>query len=89
MKSPFKKGQILIVLIGILVVISLNFFQKEVKNFFYLISSPIQENLWQGGSNISGFFEGFFKAAALEEENEELRFKIQELLAENIKLSEL
>ena len=84
-----KRKIILIIIVGVIVVLSLNFFQKEVKGFFYFISSPIQKNLWQGGDNVSGFFEGIFRAKTLEKENEELKLKIQLLLAENASLKEL
>ncbi len=84
-----KRGKVLIVIIGILTVLSLNFFQKEVKGFFYFISSPIQRNLWQAGDDISDFFEGIFKAGNLKKESEDSNLRIRELLAENISLKEL
>ena len=90
MRLPSKKNKILIIIvIGILIVLSLNFFQKTVKGFFYAISSPIQKSLWQTGNNVSGFFEGFFKAKDLKKENEELKLSMQQLLAENASLKEL
>jgi len=88
MRLPSKKNKILIIIVGILIVLSLNFFQKEVKGFFYSISSPIQQNLWQAGDNVSDFFGGIFQGKELKKENEELKLRIQELLAENISLKE-
>ena len=62
MKPPTRKNKVLIItVIGILLVLSLNFFQKEVKGFFYAISAPIQKNLNQAGSNVSDFFSGIFR----------------------------
>ena len=84
-----KKGKFLIIVIGILVVLSLNFFQKEVKGFFYFISSPIQKNLWQTGDSFSSFFEGIFQGEHFKKESEVLRLRIYQLLAENASLKEL
>jgi len=90
MRFSLKKNKILIVVISaILLIISLNFFQREVKNFFYLISAPIQKWLWREGIGISNFFEGILKAKNLRIENEKLKLKNQELLTENIELKEL
>ncbi|MDI6591797.1 MAG: rod shape-determining protein MreC [Patescibacteria group bacterium] len=83
------KNKILIAIIGVLVILSLNFFQKEVKNIFYLISSPIQKGLWQIGERVSNFFETISEIKNLKKENKELKLKIQELLAENAALKEL
>lgn len=88
MKLPLR-SKILISIIGILFIISLNFFQKEIKNFFYLISSPIQKILWETGQKTSLFFETIREIKNLKKENEELKLKIQALLAENISLKEL
>lgn len=89
MKFSLSQNKILIVIAGILILLSLNFYQKEVKNFFYSISSPIQKSLWQKGQGISGFFGDIFKIEDIEKENGELKIKIQKLLAENNSLKEL
>ena len=91
MKLKFSslKNKVLIIFFGILIIIFLNFYQKEVKNFFYLISSPIQKILWETGGKISLFFETIREIRNLKKENEEFRLRIQELLAENIALKEL
>lgn len=83
-----KKIIILILLIFLLIILNLTGFSKTVKGFFYLISSPIQKTLWQAGDNLSDFFEGFLRAGTFKRENEELKLKIQELLAENVSLKE-
>jgi len=64
-------------------------FGKEVKNFFYLVSSPIQKWFWGAGDKVSDFFEFISEMKNLKRENEELKLKIQELLTENISLKEL
>lgn len=73
----------------ILIIFLLNFYQKAVKNFFYKISEPFQKTLWQAGISISNFFETISKIKKLKIENEELKLKNQELLAQIVTLSEL
>jgi len=89
MKFFSKRKKFLVLIIGILVVLSLNFFQKEVKGFFYFISSPIQKSFWEAGGNAADFFNGIFQGGNFKKENEELKLRIQELLAENASFSEL
>ena len=89
MRFSAQKKKILIVIIGILIILSLNFFQKEVKGFFYLISAPIQKNLWEVGDRTADFFEALSEIKSLKRENEELKLEIQKLLAENSSLKEL
>jgi len=84
-----KKKNFIIALVLILIILSLNFYQKEVKNFFYLISSPFQKNLWRAGERVSLFFETVREIKSLKKENEELKLKIKEILAENLNLKEL
>jgi len=72
-------------LITILIVsffLALNLTSKEVKNFFYLISSPIQKVLWGTGERISDFLGVMGEIRDLKRENEKLRQKTQKLLAE-------
>jgi len=79
----------IIIIIGLLLIFSLNFFQKEVKGFFYFISSPIQKTLWRAGDRVSDFFELITEIKNLKREKEELKLKIQELIAQNLSLKEL
>ena len=79
----------IIIIIGLLLIFSLNFFQKEVKSFFYFISSPIQKTLWRAGDRVSDFFELITEIKNLKREKEELKLKIQELIAQNLSLKEL
>lgn len=88
-KLSQTKNKILVALITILIILSLSFFQKEVKNFFYLISSPIQKTFWQAGQKISDFFEFWWQIKSLEEKNKELENKNLQLLSENTQLKEL
>jgi len=88
MKSSRKKT-IFIILGAILIIVVLNFYQKSVRNFFYLISSPIQKLFWRAGDRVSDFFETIAEYKNLKKENEVLQSRITELLAENAVLSEL
>lgn len=91
MRLPYrvKIGIILVLIIVFFLVLNLTSFGKEVKNFFYLISSPIQKVFWRTGERISDFFELITKIKNLKQENQELKLKIQALLAENVSLKEL
>jgi len=85
-----KRGKILVlVIIGIILVLSLNFFQKEVKGFFYAVSSPIQKRFFGAGESVAGFFESIINLKSLKTENDEFKSTIVTLLAENAYLKEL
>jgi len=81
--------KIFLLIILSLAVLNLPPVSKEVKNLFYLISSPIQKVLWLVGDKMSDFFETIAKIKNLKKENEELSLKTQSLSAENVKISEL
>jgi rod shape-determining protein MreC len=81
-----KIGLIIFFLIAFFIVLNLTGFSKEVKNFFYLISSPVQKTLWRAGDNLADFFEAISESKKLKKENEELLLKNQELEAENARL---
>lgn len=94
MKISFKKrGNLKRTILGVFIIFALifllNFFQKEVRSFFYLISSPIQKVFWQVGDRVSGFFGGFLQIKKLTNEIDELELKNQELFAEITALKEL
>lgn len=94
MKLSIKKGRnwkniLFFSILVIVVIVVLNLFPKQVRNFFYLISAPIQKNFWYGGEKISDFFEVIFRTKDLNRENKELKLKIQALEAENVALREL
>lgn len=84
----FLKIKIFLILLIIPLIFLLNFYRNEVKNFFYLISKPIQKSLWRAGDVISDFFEAIMKIKKLKEEVDSLRIKNQELMAEIISLQE-
>ena len=90
---PKRKILILIIIViaGLLVIFSLNlpFFQKQLKGFFYFISSPIQKTLWRAGDKVSDFFEVIGEIRNLKRENEELKLKNQELVSQIAQLAEL
>ena len=78
------------VLLAIIVVaLNLTGFSKNIKNFFFLISSPIQKSFWQAGKNVSGFVAGIFEARILKKEIDNLHFENQELLGQIVALKEL
>ncbi len=89
MEVSSKKIKLLVIFLGILIILSLSFYQSKVKNFFYSILEGSQKNLWKKGNNISDFFEGISGAKDLKRENEELRKYNQELLNEITFLREL
>lgn len=75
-----KKAIFIRILAGLVALLLLllvfNFFQKEIKNFFYFASAPLQKSLWRAGNNFSGFFLGNLK-----KENDNLKKENQNLLA--------
>jgi len=76
-------------LVVFFLVLNLSGFSKEIKNFFYSISEPVQKTFFGAGKKTSDFFEGIFQGYDLKKENEGLTLKIQSLLAENAQLKEL
>ncbi len=90
MKFSLKKRRLLIIiLIAALAIFLLNIFQKDVRSFFYSMSSPVQKVLWQAGDKTSDFLESIIKAGDLKNEMNELEVKNQELLAQVVILEEL
>lgn len=61
-------------------VVLLNLFQNQVKNTFYLISSPIENFFWNAGNDSSGFLASLINAKKTETENENLKIENQNLL---------
>ena len=91
MKIPqrTKIGIIIILLIVFFIILNLTGFSKDVKNFFYLVSAPIQKTFWEAGNRVSDFFETVSEIRNLKKENENLEFRIQELSAEIARLRDL
>ena len=88
-KSGNLRSILLFTVLAVLVIVALNFYQKQVRNFFYLISAPIQKTFWRAGDRVYDFFETILDIKNLKKENEGLKLKIQSLLAENVQLLEL
>lgn len=84
----FKIGIIVVLLIAVFFVLNLTAVSKGIKNFFYLISSPIQKTLWRLGNSLSDFLEAISNVNKLKRETEELRLQNQELLKELVTLKE-
>lgn len=90
MKLYRKKTKVLTgIAVVILGIVLLNVFQKDVRSFFYCISSPVQRVLWRAGKRTSDFFSGIIKIESLKNELDELSSKNQELLSQIITLQEL
>jgi len=87
--SRVKIGIIFVLIVIFFLALNLTSTGKEVRNFFYLISSPIQKTLWRVGDRVSDFFELITEIKNLKKENEELKLKNQERLAEIALLKEL
>jgi rod shape-determining protein MreC len=84
-----KLGITLVLIVIFFFVLNLSGFSKNVKNFFYLVSSPVQKNLWQQGQKISDLFETIAEIKNLKKENEELKLRNQELMVQIAQLIEL
>lgn len=84
-----KRSKVLVFILGVMIILSLNFFQTEVKGFFYTISAPIQMGFWRAGDNVSDFFEALYNLNDLKTANDESQKVIQELLSEKASLAEL
>jgi len=89
MKVSLYKNKLLIIVAGVLTIIALNFYSREVRSFFYSISAPIQKAFWKEGQNISDFFGSIIKSGGLEEKINNLELENQKLLSEIILLNRL
>ncbi len=89
MRFTPAKTKILIVAVVIVFILSLNFFQKEAKGFFYNFSAPIQTTFWTVGDRVSGFFETIGNLSNLQKANDESQKVIRELLAEKVSFAGL
>lgn len=89
MKDSSQKRKIFTIIILLLIVFALNFFQKGAREFFYSISFPIQKTFWRTGGGAADFFEAIFQSQNLKKENEGLKLEIQELLSSQNYLKDL
>jgi rod shape-determining protein MreC len=78
-----------ILLAAVFVVLNLTGFSKHVKNFFFLISSPVQKTFWQTGKGVSDFFSGILEPATCKIELSGLYLERQDLLGRIAALAEL
>ncbi len=84
-----KKNKIVAVLVIILIFALFNVFQKEVRNFCYLLFTPAQKVFWDAGNKTAGFWEMISEIKTVRGDKERLERQSIELLAENAKLREL
>jgi rod shape-determining protein MreC len=91
MKAPIAWKTILVFVLvtAVFLVLNLTSFGKEVKNFFYSLSLPVQKTFWQAGDKISDFFAGSFRAEDLRKETESLRTQNLYLYNQIVALREL
>ena len=91
MKTPiaWKTILVFVLIAAVFLVLNLTSFDKEVKNFFYSLSSPVQKTFWQAGDKISDFFAGIFLAQDLKKETEVLRSQNLGLYNQIVSLKEL
>jgi len=88
MKIAFKVA-ILTLIIVFFVFLNLTPVSSKVKNAIYLLSAPVQKWFFKTGANVSDFFAIISEIKNLKRENEELKLKTQELIAQNLILKEL
>ena len=90
MKLSSKKNKVLIIVVVVIsVIFLLNFFQKDIKSFFYSVSAPIQKVLWRAGERTSDFLGGIVRVKILKQELDELKLENQELIAQVVALKDL
>ncbi len=88
-KKQGRVKKILILIVALAAIIfALNFFQHNVRNFFYSISLPAQKVLWNTGNNFSDFFQSITHGGDLEKEADDLRLENQDLLSQLVLLEE-
>lgn len=81
-KRKYPKKFLVAAVLLVLLLLSLNFFQKNIRGFFYGLSSPVQRFLWKAGNGSSNFLISFLKAGSLKKENEELKSENEALLSQ-------
>jgi rod shape-determining protein MreC len=91
MNGMSKTRSFLIALLIIIGLIFLNFpsISKEVKNFFYSISTPVQKTFNRAIRQIKASWEFLNSLQEVSKKSVRLEEKIQELMAQNTKLKEL
>ena len=90
-KNQQNLKKIIVFLIIIIFIFVLNFtvFPKNIKNFFFSVSWPVQKTLWQANVNISNFAKNIFKTNDIIKQSADFKLKNQELISQIIFLKEL
>ena len=83
------RNKISLAVLAAVIIFSLNLFQKDVKGAFYSFSAPFQRIIFSASVNISNFVKSIGQVQKERTENERLRKKVKELMAENIKLKQV
>jgi len=89
MRLFLNKKIVAITLFLVLFFILANIYQATIRNFFYLISEPIQRQLQYFGQKITSFLQAISYSEEIYQENIKLQQFNQELLTKIVKLSEL
>lgn len=63
---------------------TLNFFNVQIKNTFFIVSSPVQKTFWIAGETVSSYFSSVLKSGNLAAENLDLKKENQKLLSQII-----
>ncbi|KKQ68652.1 MAG: rod shape-determining protein MreC [Candidatus Nealsonbacteria bacterium RIFCSPLOWO2_12_FULL_39_31] len=84
-----NRNKIIFVILAILIITFSNFVQKQIREFFYFISSPIQKPLWRAGDRASDFLWSFFNTKNLKQEKERLENENQNLIFKISALQEI
>jgi len=64
-------------------VLNIPFLNSGLKNGVYSVVGPAQQNVWFAGAQVSGFFASLVRINSTSRENEQLKGKINELIAMN------
>lgn len=78
-----------LLIIGFFLLMNFTGFSKTVKSFFYSFSAPFQSFFWKIGGDVSDFRGSIFNFQIIKKENETLKTKNKELLAELLVLREI
>lgn len=78
-----------VLIIVFFVFLNLGSVSPRVKDFFYLVSEPVQKWFWEKGARLSNFFETISEIKSLKKENDLLKLKNKTLMSENLALIEL
>lgn len=91
MARQFFRSKLLLKVIVLAVFVSFFVFPATnavLKNFFYTVSAPFQKFFWHAGAGVSNFLQTITNLKNLNQENEELKKKNQELLGQVARLEE-